>query len=92
MATSGFFNEHTGNKKDGNYYCQECGEQVSIGWKHHHASEVPALKRRVAELEALIEQQRKSASVKTVGANKDQTSRDTRAKSIRTVSDRDTLS
>lgn len=92
MATIGFFNERTDDKNDGNYYCQECGEQVPIGFKHHHASKVPALKKRIVELEALVEQLRKSALMGDPNANQDQDSRGTGARTIRKVSDRDTLS
>jgi len=50
----GHYNEHTGNHTDGNYYCQQCGNQVPAGFKHHHAKDVPHLKRQVAKLEATL--------------------------------------
>lgn len=48
----GYYNEYTGNPSDGNQYCRQCGNQTPVGFKHHHASEVPALKQRIRELEA----------------------------------------
>lgn len=82
----GFFNEPTGDRKDGNYYCYKCGEQVPVGVKHHHASEVPELKRRIAGLEAVVEQYRKADSMRVLGVVGQEERRP-----IRAVSDRDTL-
>jgi len=47
---SGYCNEHTGNPKDGNKYCQKCGNQVPAGFKHYHAEDVPRLQRRIADV------------------------------------------
>jgi len=52
MSTDiGFFNEYTGDQSDGNFYCNMCGDHVPVGFKHHHASDVPRLEKQVAELE-----------------------------------------
>lgn len=51
MATDGHYNQWSGDPKDVSFYCQHCGSQVPAYFKHHHASEVPALKARVAVLE-----------------------------------------
>ena len=46
-----FFNEYTGNKDDGNYYCNACGEQIPQCTKHRHVSEERALKEQIRELQ-----------------------------------------
>ena len=54
MRDNGYYDEYTGNKEDGNFYCKAGGDQVPVGFKHHHASEVPALKKKIASLEKLV--------------------------------------
>jgi hypothetical protein len=36
----GSYNEHTGNKDHGSFYCKKCGWQVPVGFKHYHADEL----------------------------------------------------
>lgn len=45
----GFFNERTGDRRDGNFYCSDCGGQVPVGYRHHHAADVPKLKARLRD-------------------------------------------
>ena len=32
----GYYNEHTGNPKDGNYQCSVCQGHVAVGFRHRH--------------------------------------------------------
>ena len=58
-----YCNEYTGDKKDGNFHCHACGEQVAVGFKHYHASDVPVLEKKIAALQRAIEEQREAVVV-----------------------------
>ncbi len=54
MDMYGSYNEYTGNPKHGNRYCNKCGNQVPVGFKHHHGSDVPGLLKQIQELEGKL--------------------------------------
>ena len=53
MTIYGSYNENTGNKEHGGFYCQKCGEQVPIGFQHYHADE---LLKKIREDEKTLKQ------------------------------------
>lgn len=49
----GPYNEYTGNREDGSFYCKKCGWQVPVGCRHYHADE---LLKKLREHERVLDQ------------------------------------
>lgn len=54
MSGEGYYDERTSDGSGVSFFCQKCSHQVPSGYRHHHASDVPGLLKKIQELESEI--------------------------------------